>query len=75
MTHRTTLHPAMTAIAAAIALSSTPLFAQSADEPVVTTTPAVDVTPAPAAADPIAPIADTPVAALKSIKEQNHFLI
>jgi hypothetical protein len=63
MTHRKSIHPAMTAIAAAIALSSTPLFAQSAEEPVVTPTPAVEAAPAPVAADPIAPVADTSVAA------------
>lgn len=48
----------MTALAAAIALSS-PALAQSLDEPVVTTTPAVEVTPEPVAADPVVPIADT----------------
>ena len=52
----------MTALAAAIVLYSTPSFAQSVDDPVVTTTPAVDVTPAPVVADPIAP-ADTAVVA------------
>ena len=61
MTHKNALRPAMTALAAVLALSSVPSFAQSASEPAVTTTPAVDVTPAPAAADPIAP-ADTAVA-------------
>lgn len=44
----------MTALAAVIALSSTPLLAQIADEPVVTTTPITDVTPEPVAADPVA---------------------
>ena len=54
----------MTALAAVIALSSTPLLAQSADVPVVATpAPVVDVTPAPVAVDPIAPVADPPVAA------------
>ena len=62
MTHRNALRPAMTALAAVIALYSTPSFAQSVDDPVVTTTPAVDVTPAPVVADPIAP-ADTAVVA------------
>ena len=51
----------MTALAAVLALSSVPSFAQSVDDPVVTTTPAVDVAPAPVVADPIAP-ADTAVA-------------
>lgn len=49
----------MTALAAAIALYSTPSFAQSVADPVVTTAPAVDVTPAPVVADPIAPAAST----------------
>jgi hypothetical protein len=44
----------MTAIAAVIALSSTPLFAQNI-EPVATPAPAIDMTPAPAAADTLAP--------------------
>lgn len=53
----------MTALAAVIALSSAPLLAQSVDEPIVTTTPPIDVTPAPVAADPVvtAPVADTAV--------------
>jgi len=55
----------MTAIAAVIALS-TPSFAQSAGDPVaVTSAPAIEVTPAQVAADPLAPapVADTPAAA------------
>ncbi len=64
MTHRNAkIHPAMTALAAVFALSATPLLAQSTDAPVVTTTPVVDVTPAPVAVDPIAPAAEAPVAA------------
>ncbi|MEO5612289.1 MAG: hypothetical protein ABIT68_05960 [Sphingomicrobium sp.] len=51
----------MTALAAVLALSSVPSFAQSVADPVVTTTPVVDVTPAPVVVDPIAP-ADTAVA-------------
>lgn len=59
MTHRNAkIHPAMTALAAVIALTSTPLLAQSVDEPIVTTTPPIDLTPAPVAADP-APVIDT----------------
>ena len=59
MTHRNAkIHPAMTALAAVIALTSTPLLAQSVDEPIVSTTPPIDVTPAPVAADP-APVVDT----------------
>ena len=64
MTHKhATLHPAMTAIAAAIALASTPLLAQTAD-PAVATTPALG-TPAPSAAEPVAPapVTDAPAAA------------
>lgn len=56
MTHLNTLRPAMTALAAVFALSSTPSFAQSIDEPVVTTTPVVDEAPVPVAADPIVPV-------------------
>lgn len=54
----------MTALAAVIALSSTPLFAQSADEPIVTTAPAIEVTPAPIVVEPVAttPTADTTAA-------------
>ncbi|MEO8175850.1 MAG: hypothetical protein ABI626_04230 [Sphingomicrobium sp.] len=55
-----TLHPAMTALAAVLAFSSTPLLAQSVDEPVVTTAPAVEVTPEPVAVEPAAP---APIAA------------
>ena len=71
MTHRKfNAHPAMTAIAAAIALSSAPLFAQSIEAPNLTApAPAADTT-APVAADPLAPdvatetpAADTPAAA------------
>ena len=65
MTHRNIkIRPAMTAIAAVIALSSTPLFAQVADEP-ITSEPIVDTAPAPAAADPLAaePVAETAPAA------------
>jgi len=70
MTHRNfNAHPAMTAIAAAIALSSAPLFAQSMDAPNLTTpAPATDTT-APVTADPLspdvaaeAPAADDPLA-------------
>ena len=50
-----TLHPAMTALAAVLAFSSTPSLAQSVDEPVVTTAPAVEVTPEPVAVEPAAP--------------------
>ncbi len=48
-----TLNPAMTAIAAVIALSSTPSFAQSTETP----DPIVETTPAPASSspDPLAP--------------------
>lgn len=60
MTHKNTVRPAMTAIAAAIALSSAPLFAQSTDVPVdPTATPVVESTPAPVTADPLAPAATT----------------
>ena len=59
----------MTAIAAVIALS-TPSFAQSTGEPIaVTSAPAIQVTQAPVAADPLAhahapaPVPDTPAAA------------
>jgi hypothetical protein len=66
MTHRNPkIRPAMTAIAAVIALS-TPSFAQSTGDPIaVTSAPAIEVTPAPVAADPLAPapVADTPAAA------------
>jgi hypothetical protein len=54
------VRPAMTAIAAVIALS-TPSFAQSGGEPiVVTSAPAIEVTQAPVVADPIAPEAAQP---------------
>jgi hypothetical protein len=59
------IHPAMTAIAAVIALSS-PSFAQSASEPIaVTSSSAIEVTPAQVAADPLAPapVVATPAAA------------
>jgi len=62
--HSAKIRPAMTAIAAVIALSSTPLFAQNV-EPLDTPSVPVDVTPAPVAADPLAaePVAETPAAA------------
>lgn len=66
MTHRNLkIHPAMTAIAAVIALS-TPSFAQSVEAPDLTTpAPAIEATPAPVAADSLAPVpvANTPAAA------------
>jgi hypothetical protein len=65
MTHRNIkTHPAMTAIAAVIALSSAPLLAQSIEAPNLTTpAPATDTT-APVTADPIAPapVVDTSAA-------------
>jgi len=66
MTHRSTVRPAMTALAAVIAMSSTALLAQSVTEPVVTTpTSVVDTAPPPAVADPVAPApaAEAPTAA------------
>ncbi len=58
------IHPAMTAIAAVIALS-TPSFAQSAGEPIaVTSAPAIEVTQAPLPADPLAP---APVASMPAV--------
>lgn len=67
MTHRNLkIRPAMTAIAAVLALS-TPSFAQSAGEPIaVTSAPAIEVTSAPPAADPIAPEAAAQPAARKA---------
>ena len=64
MTHRKTIRPAITAIAAVMAMSATPLFAQAADAPAATPAPAVE-SPAPAVADPVAPApaAETPAAA------------
>lgn len=65
MTHRNLkIRPAMTAIAAVIALS-TPSFAQSAGEPIAVTSAPAIVTSASVAADPLAPapVADTPAAA------------
>jgi len=50
--------PAMTAIAAVIALSSTPLFAQNIEPVAEGPAPVVDTPPAPAA-DPIAPLPTT----------------
>ncbi|HMI41269.1 MAG TPA: hypothetical protein VK485_08600, partial [Sphingomicrobium sp.] len=62
MTHRNIkIRPAMTAIAAVIALSSTPLFAQSTGPVAETPAPVVD-TPPPPAADPIAPLPTTDTA-------------
>lgn len=64
MTHKNAkIHPAMTALVAVLALSATPLLAQSADDPVVTTTPVVEVTPTPVVVDPIAPVAADPLGA------------
>ncbi len=58
------IRPAMTAIAAVIALSSTPLMAQVPEEPVTTTQPpVVEAPPAPVAEDPLAPTAETPTEA------------
>ena len=55
MTHSTPkIRSATTAIAAVLALSSTQLLAQSVDPVVATPPPAVEVTPAPAAAEPLA---------------------
>jgi LPXTG-motif cell wall-anchored protein len=55
MTHSTPkIRSATTAIATALALSSTPLFAQSVDPVVAAPPPAAGVTPAPAAAPPLA---------------------
>lgn len=55
MTHRNAkIRPAMTAIAAVLAFSSTPLFAQSVDPVVTAPAPAGDVTPAPIATEPLA---------------------
>jgi hypothetical protein len=56
MTNKTPkTHPAMTAIAAAIALASAPSFAQGIDAPDLTApAPVADATPAPVAADPLA---------------------
>ena len=55
MTHRAPkIRPAMTAIAAVIALSSTAGLAQSVDPAIATPAPAVEVTPAPLAAEPLA---------------------
>jgi LPXTG-motif cell wall-anchored protein len=63
MTHKyAKIRPAVTALAAAIALSS-PAFAQSVEEPIVTTTPPVDETPAPVAADPVVDTTADPLAA------------
>lgn len=66
MTHRNAkVHPAMTALAAVIALSSTSLLAQPVDQPAVTTTPVIEVTPVPVVVDPVVtePIVETPAAA------------
>ena len=53
MTHRhTIIRPAMTAIAAVLAFSSAPLFAQSVDPVVATPAPALDVISVPIAAEP-----------------------
>ncbi|MEO6581663.1 MAG: hypothetical protein ABIN68_02510, partial [Sphingomicrobium sp.] len=54
----------MTALAAAIALSSAPILAQSTDIPVdPTATPVIETTPVPVAAEPIAPAAATTIVA------------
>ena len=54
MTHKTpTIRPAMTAIAAVMALSA-PSFAQSVDPAVATPAPPVEVVPVPVAAEPLA---------------------
>lgn len=50
-----TLHPAMTALAAVLALSSTTAMAQAIEEPTVTSTPAVESAPVPVAVEPIVP--------------------
>ena len=49
------VRPALTAIAAVLALSSTPLLAQVAEEPVTETPAPAAETPAPAVSDPLAP--------------------
>jgi hypothetical protein len=80
MTHRTPkIRPAMTAIAAVLALSSTQLLAQTVTEPVTVapTAPVPDVTPpatttsepsTTSASDPLAPSAEPTTIATKSSK-------